>query len=433
MDHAGAFYTGCCDTRVTAFTGESADRDADAVLCPEAPVFPACLFAHCLCGYDAADGSEFVVNGNYVGVVGPSHLQYDGHAGYDYEANAGAPLVATRAGTLCKAIADPVNGTLGAPTAWEGFHTFYVDHGVVAGAGWSSWYLHAGDLAGLALDGSSLAALAPGACAPVAAGQLVATAGNTGTGIPHLHFEVRRYLPLDGPEAASAKIVDPYGWRGAAADPWSDPSANPQATTQGPALWHGCGNGRVECGEACDDGNRVSGDCCSASCGAEAAGTWCGGFREPLRRRALRRRRQLRRHRDATDRLSCADRDGRRARQRPCRRCARDAAPAMDVDTRRGDHGGGLRGPDRDRGLSPLCVLGDAGARAALWRGVARGGSLSGRRRPTLLDRQRITAGQPRPTLPRSRGHPRRYRAGRAATGGGRQGQDHPEGARRHT
>lgn len=270
LDHAGGFYTGCCDDRITTFRGETAVRDGAAALCPAPPVFPACLFASCLCAYGDPAGPPFEVNGSYVGVVGPTHLSYDGHAGYDYEANAGTPLVATRDGQLCKALADPVNGTAGAPTAWEGFHTFYVDHGVIAGSGWASWYLHAEDLAG------SLATLAPGGCAAVAGGEQVATAGNAGTFVPHLHFEVRRYDPADGPEAFSAKVVDPYGWMGAGPDPWSDPGANVQAAPQGPALWTACGNGRVECGETCDDGNTRDGDCCSASCTAVGAGTPCG-------------------------------------------------------------------------------------------------------------------------------------------------------------
>lgn len=36
-----------------------------------------------------------------------------------------------------------------------------------------------------------------------------------------------------------------------------------------------CGNGIVESGEQCDDGNVASGDCCSASCTFEAAGSAC--------------------------------------------------------------------------------------------------------------------------------------------------------------
>jgi hypothetical protein len=37
----------------------------------------------------------------------------------------------------------------------------------------------------------------------------------------------------------------------------------------------GCGNGIVEGGEECDDGNTLDGDCCSASCQFEPAGSAC--------------------------------------------------------------------------------------------------------------------------------------------------------------
>src|SRR5262249_45694969 len=38
-----------------------------------------------------------------------------------------------------------------------------------------------------------------------------------------------------------------------------------------------CGNGVLDPGEVCDDGNQLNGDCCSASCDSAApAGTSCG-------------------------------------------------------------------------------------------------------------------------------------------------------------
>jgi cysteine-rich repeat protein len=37
----------------------------------------------------------------------------------------------------------------------------------------------------------------------------------------------------------------------------------------------GCGNGILEMGEACDDGNLVNGDCCSSTCTIQPAGTLC--------------------------------------------------------------------------------------------------------------------------------------------------------------
>ncbi|HEY8516309.1 MAG TPA: DUF4215 domain-containing protein [Candidatus Binatia bacterium] len=42
-----------------------------------------------------------------------------------------------------------------------------------------------------------------------------------------------------------------------------------------------CGDGIVDAGEECDDGNVESGDCCSASCSAEAAGTACADDENP--------------------------------------------------------------------------------------------------------------------------------------------------------
>jgi cysteine-rich repeat protein len=47
-----------------------------------------------------------------------------------------------------------------------------------------------------------------------------------------------------------------------------------EALVIGPSL---CGNGVVNAGEQCDDGNVVGGDCCSATCQFESAGTTCGG------------------------------------------------------------------------------------------------------------------------------------------------------------
>ena len=206
-------------------------------------------------------------------------LYYDGHAGYDYDFAAGTSIVAAAAGSLCKASVDFVNGSLGMPTAWDGFHTFYIDHGVRAGQGWSTWYLHAADLQGSGSGGEPLADLEPGQCAPVVEGQVVAPVGSFGTGAPHLHFEARRYVPADGPQALSAKVVDAYGWRGAYADPLADPGENSQAASQLEPLWIACGNSRIECGEQCDDGNVSDGDCCSSSCQFEPAAAPCTSVR----------------------------------------------------------------------------------------------------------------------------------------------------------
>jgi cysteine-rich repeat protein len=272
LDHAGGFYTQCCDTVITAFTGETALEGPLDVNCPAAPELPGCFVTPgCVCGYRGAAGGTFTVNGNYVGVgFGTGILSYDGHAGYDYFYASGTPLIALADGMLCKAQEDLVNGHVGAPSAWDKFHTFYVDHGVVGGVGYAAWYLHAADLAGPALQ-----ALAPGACAPVVEGQVVATVGNVGTLVSHLHFEIRTYAPAEGPEGPASNVIDPYGWDGAGPDPWTDPLENFQAESRADPLWIACGNGRLECGEECDDGNTQGGDCCASDCALEAGGAPC--------------------------------------------------------------------------------------------------------------------------------------------------------------
>ena len=42
-----------------------------------------------------------------------------------------------------------------------------------------------------------------------------------------------------------------------------------------------CGNGQLDSGEACDDGNTVGGDCCTATCEPVAAGTGCASDGNP--------------------------------------------------------------------------------------------------------------------------------------------------------
>lgn len=236
LDHSSTFYTQCCDTTITAYTGETVTRGPSALGCPVAPEFPACFVApNCICSYADPEGDPFIVNGNYVGAFGASVLLYDGHPGYDYGYGFDTPLVATRDGQLCKAVQDEINGTRGAASAWEGFHTFYIDHGTFGEKGYASWYLHATDLDGTDTSGRPLDSLGPGSCAPVVAGQMVARVGNFGTFLPHLHFEVRIYTPILGPEQF-AQVIDPYGWTGEVPDPWAQ-GTNGQAVSRLQALW----------------------------------------------------------------------------------------------------------------------------------------------------------------------------------------------------
>ena len=252
LDHSGWFYTNCCDSEIVAYTGERGRREDGAIGCAD-PDVPACFLSLCLCAYQNPTGEPWVVSGGYIGSFGgPSYLLYDGHAGYDYGYRFGAPLIAPRAGRLCKAQEDYVNGRFGFTSAWEKFHTYYIDHGVFDGRGYATWYLHAMDL-----ETDAQRALAPGECIDVAEGEIVARVGNQGTFAPHLHFEARVYDPARGPEGLGSKVIDPYGWTGAEPDPWTDPQENPQAETRTAPLWEDgqCSPfGPIECGpcERCD-------------------------------------------------------------------------------------------------------------------------------------------------------------------------------------
>ncbi|MDH3687790.1 MAG: M23 family metallopeptidase, partial [Myxococcales bacterium] len=252
LDHSGTFYTNCCDSEVVAYTGERALREDGALGCGD-DTFPACFFGLCICAYANPTGEPWTVTGSYIrSFGGSSYLLYDGHAGYDYSYGFGTPLVAPRAGRLCKARVDYVNGSFGFSSAWAKFHTYYIDHGVFDGVGYATWHLHASDL-----ETPELQELGVGLCADVTEGQIVARVGNQGTFAPHLHFEARTYDPAEGPEGSSSRVIDPYGWTGQDPDPWENEAENPQAAHRALPLWEDekCSPfGPVECGacEQCD-------------------------------------------------------------------------------------------------------------------------------------------------------------------------------------
>ena len=53
---------------------------------------------------------------------------------------------------------------------------------------------------------------------------------------------------------------------------WTGPAGCTMHACTGPV----CGNGTLEAGEQCDDGNTQNGDCCNSACQYEAAGSSCG-------------------------------------------------------------------------------------------------------------------------------------------------------------
>ena len=65
------------------------------------------------------------------------------------------------------------------------------------------------------------------------------------------------------------------------APPCPDPGGLPGGGVAGDCSDPSCGNGVIDAGEECDDGNTASGDCCSASCRFERGGTPCTEDRDP--------------------------------------------------------------------------------------------------------------------------------------------------------
>ena len=198
LDHAGTSLDSTCktpfswglrakDRKVIAFNGEV----GDGASCTTGPF-----------GYAKNQPGPFFAKKeiNYVGVYdmhdkyAPSwYLNYDGHCGYDFSYPVGTPILAPADGDLSKALlTDPVDGTNKQATAWDGFHTFYIDHR----NGFFTWFLHATNL-----HHDIEKVLQTAKPAPVTRGQTIAYLGKVGTPGAHLHFEVRD---------KNNRIIDPY-------------------------------------------------------------------------------------------------------------------------------------------------------------------------------------------------------------------------------
>ena len=193
FDHSGPRYG--ADLRVVAYTGEVGDqKDTN-----EPPV----VFSGVpLYSYKKANGSPFIINGNYVGTAttGPSTLNYDGHPGYDYP----VPII----GTEVHAAADGTVVCLNETNINDasGFY-IQVKHDP---SGYLTEYLH-------------LSKVDPSVTnnAAITRGQLIGYSGNTGpvgTG-KHLHFEVKTAITSTNCPYAGTS-VDPYGWTGNGSDPY---------------------------------------------------------------------------------------------------------------------------------------------------------------------------------------------------------------------
>jgi uncharacterized repeat protein (TIGR03803 family) len=203
FDHSSQ-YQYCPDRRVIAYDGESGTT-APAVVANET-----CGLTgkkNRLSGFEQTNGQGFSLNGQYDGGGDPYHLNYDGHPGYDYKTidqdpSGNIAVFAAAGGTVvCVNISGKPKGLCS-----EGPGEIKVDHG----NGYFTIYLHLSQA--LVAAGNTVTNL-----------QQLGVSGDTGVeGNPHLHFEVRK--GTTGSSCASAQTcipVDPYGWTGSGADPYT--------------------------------------------------------------------------------------------------------------------------------------------------------------------------------------------------------------------
>jgi len=172
----------CPNGIVTAYTGE----EGRATYGSSSWSFPAECTGQVLRGLKKnpsdPSGPLFSVNGQYSDAsTGRQYLYYDGHTGYDYTASIGTTVLATADGTV------RIDG--------GAYNTLRIDHG----NGYQTYYLHLSQY--LKADGAF-----------VHKGDPVALSGEKGVeGSPHLHVTIKK----------NGVRVDPYGWQGSYADPYT--------------------------------------------------------------------------------------------------------------------------------------------------------------------------------------------------------------------
>jgi cysteine-rich repeat protein len=131
-------------------------------------------------------------------------------------------------------------------------------------------------VAGFSNDSASLDVLAPGV-GIVAAGIGGGTATKSGTSMASPHVAGTAALLLQAvPSLAPAQFLGAVSATGL---PVTDPRTqriHPRVDAEAALLTLlSCGDGTLDAGEGCDDGNLVGGDCCSAFCRQEPNGTPC--------------------------------------------------------------------------------------------------------------------------------------------------------------
>lgn len=220
VNNVPLFYINDQDHVVTAYTGEVGSRDA----CKSNPNLKSCTddAGEGVVGYKNSTGTNFSINNNYSGGV---YLYYDGHPGFDYQAERGTPVFAAAEGIAFIPDSDPITSSKNPTKAVDTFNILVIDHG----NGYSTWYLHLGtdspkaDFRLIKCPGDStefklIDAQTIQHQIPINTGCQIAKVGDKGVkGHPHLHFEVRIGLTKDSSgkyhcDPGICMPVDPYGW-----------------------------------------------------------------------------------------------------------------------------------------------------------------------------------------------------------------------------
>jgi len=161
--------------------------------------------------FDAATANGFVLS-----FWGEQLRDIDGHNGYDWWLPEGTPVLAAAPGVVLFAGSETPFYCPLLKTTTSGLWVV-IAHGM---APHDLIYTQYGHLERLDVQAGDR----------VAAGQPLGLSGSTGcsTG-PHLHFSLYRARPSDG----HGVVVDPFGWRAAAPDPWEADTAG----LPSPGLW----------------------------------------------------------------------------------------------------------------------------------------------------------------------------------------------------
>lgn len=130
-----------------------------------------------------------------------------------------------------------------------------------------------GELSAKASNGGDAGEIELSACDVDVSGKLSVDVGSTGTTI----LEGGRQVVVTGQIKAGSSNEVRYDLNEPVLTGTISPAptVSQTADSSGCAALASCGNGLLDVGEGCDDGNLVDGDCCDSSCLAESAGNAC--------------------------------------------------------------------------------------------------------------------------------------------------------------